>query len=113
MSFLVVHVIVGTREEAQAIARQVVGERLAACANMLGPMESTYWWNGALECAEEVLLLLKTRDSLFGKLADRIRGLHSYECPCIVAYPIEQGAPSFLAWIDAETLPGPDSLAEG
>lgn len=111
MPFLVVHVIVGSRDEARTIARQVVEERLAACANLLGPVESTYWWKGAVESAEEVILLLKTRASLFDRLSERIRGLHSYECPCIVAYPITLGTPDFLAWIETETSSGASTTA--
>jgi periplasmic divalent cation tolerance protein len=94
-------------DEARAIARATVGERLAACANLLGPSESLYWWKGRLEAAAEHALVLKTRAALVPALVARVRALHSYEVPCIVALPIAGGDPGYLAWLAAETSPPP------
>lgn len=100
-----VYVTAGSAEEARTLARTVVGERLAACANILGPITSVYWWQGSLAEADETALVFKTTLALVDPLSARIRALHSYACPCVVALPIEAGNPDFLAWIAAETRP--------
>ena len=94
-----------SRDEALAIGRAVVEERLAACANVLDGMTSLYWWQGALEQAGEAVLILKTRSELVERLTARVRELHSYECPCVVALPIAAGNPAYLDWIIRETAP--------
>ena len=99
------YVTTPSRDEALTIGRTVVQERLAACANVLDGMTSIYWWQGALEQAGEAVLVLKTRADLVERLTARIRELHSYECPCVVALPIAAGNPEYLDWIAAETGP--------
>ena len=99
------YVTAGSRDEALRIGRTVVEERLAACANVLDGMTSLYWWRGVLEQAGEAALILKTRAELVERLAARIKELHSYECPCVVALPIAGGNPDYLEWIAAETEP--------
>ena len=103
MTMVWVYVTTGTRDEALAIARAVVAERLAACANVLGELRSLYWWAGKVQDEPETGLILKTRREQTAKLVARVCELHSYECPCVVALPIEGGNPDFLAWIEAET----------
>jgi periplasmic divalent cation tolerance protein len=98
---------VPSREVALALGRPVVEERLAACANVLGGMTSVYWWQGKLEEASEAALILKTRGELIELLTARLRDLHPYECPGVVALPIAAGNPAYLAWIAAETAPPP------
>jgi periplasmic divalent cation tolerance protein len=106
MSHVLVYVTAATAAEAERIADAVVGERLAACANLIPGMRSLYWWQGKLDRAEETVLILKTRAGLVAKLTERVKALHSYTCPCVVALPIKAGNPAFLAWIDAETAVG-------
>jgi periplasmic divalent cation tolerance protein len=103
MAMTLVYVTASTREEALAIARSVVSERLAACANVIDGMTALYWWEGRIHEDPEAVLILKTRAELVGALTDRIRELHSYECPCVVSLPIAAGNPAFLAWIGAQT----------
>ncbi len=98
-----VYVTVGSAEEAETIARALVGEHLAACVNILGPAKSIYRWNGAVEETQEIVLIAKTRLSQTEALAARVKALHSYDTPCIVSYPMDRGAPAFLAWIDDGT----------
>jgi periplasmic divalent cation tolerance protein len=98
-----IYVTVSSGEEAEKIAKAVVSERLAACANILGSIQSVYHWQGKLEQATEVALLLKTQGSVVDSLVARIRQLHSYECPAIVAIPVLGGSPEFLAWVASET----------
>ena len=102
-AFCTVYVTTGSREEARAIAHAVVSEQLAACANIPGEVTSVYEWQGEIHEDGEVALLLKTRKALFEDLASRIRDLHSYECPCIVAWPIEAGSDDYLSWVTEQT----------
>jgi len=98
-----VYVTAGSAEEAKAIAQAAVRERLAACANILGPMTSIYRWQGAIEESQEFVLICKTRRKLADALAALVRRLHSYDTPCIVVYDMAAGLPAYLAWIAAET----------
>lgn len=90
-----------------AVTRTVGGwRRLAACAQVIGPVISTYWWQGAIETAGEWVCLLKTPASEFESLAHHIRAEHSYATPAITATPISLGSPDYLAWIHRETVGG-------
>lgn len=92
-------VTVGSEEEAVGIARAVVEERLAACANLVPGIRSIYRWKGEIWDTEERLLIIKTRATLFASLQSRIRQLHSYEVPEIVALPITAGLADYLDWV--------------
>ncbi|MEW5729640.1 MAG: divalent-cation tolerance protein CutA [Pseudomonadota bacterium] len=100
---VLIYVTAPNRDEALALGRALVEERLAACANLLGPITSVYWWEGLVNQDDEVALILKTRADLVDRLVERARELHSYSCPCVVAVPIAAGNPAFLDWIGAET----------
>ncbi len=89
---------------AEAIATELVGRRLAACANLRAPCTSLYHWRGAIERAEEVPLVLKTRADLFPQLAEAVRALHPYETPAIMAEALVATNDDYAAWIRAETL---------
>jgi len=103
MEYLQVVTTVEDEGKARAIARTLVERRLAACAQVLGPIASTYWWRGQVETAEEWLCVLKTRADLYEELERALRTIHPYEEPEILAIPIAAGSPTYLAWID-ETL---------
>jgi len=94
-------VMVTCANDAQAhrIADCLVEERLAACANIAGAVHSVFRWQGAINRESETLLMAKTRAELFGKLAQRVKELHSYEVPEIIALPIVEGSPDYIAWI--------------
>jgi periplasmic divalent cation tolerance protein len=98
-----VYVTTQTREEAVRIGGALVGARLAACANVIDGATSIYWWEGAVQEDREALLIMKSRASLIDALSARVRELHSYSCPCVVALPIDAGNPDYLAWIARET----------
>ena len=102
--FLQVQTTTDSRAEAVELARGAVEARLAACAQVSGPVASTYWWEGTLERAEEWLLTLKLPTSGYQALADFIASSHSYDEPEIVATPIVAGSEGFLSWIEEETL---------
>lgn len=95
----------GSREEAEKIAQALVERRLAACANIVGPIHSVYRWQGKVDTAAEHLLIIKTTAQLFDAVAGAIRELHSYELPECIQLPIESGSPEFLQWI-AESVTG-------
>ena len=89
----------GSREEAQKIARALVDRKLAACVNIVGPVESIYRWRGTVESSEEFLLLIKTTAAAYERARDLIRQLHSYELPECVELSIEDGLPKYLEWM--------------
>ena len=84
---------------ARRIGRQLVEEHCAACANLLPPLESIYWWEGKLENANETLVLFKTTADRYPALETTLRQLHPYEVPEIIALPIARGLPDYLRWV--------------
>ncbi len=99
------YVTAANAEEAKAIGEALVQERLVACANILGPIASIYWWQGKVQQESESVLIAKTRSDLVERVIARVKALHSYTVPCVVSLAIEQGNPDFLRWIAAETAP--------
>ena len=104
--FVVVLVTAGSAEEAARIGRTLVEERLVACANVVGPIRSLYRWRDAVEDAAEHLLLLKARAADVAALDARVRALHSYEVPEVLALPVQAGSAAYLAWLDEATARG-------
>lgn len=100
---LVVLITAGSTEEAQKIARALVEERLAACVNIVAPVQSVYRWQGEIQTDQEALLIVKTTTEAMEKLAKRVKQLHSYELPEVIALPILAGAEDYLRWIDEQT----------
>ena len=98
-----VYITCAQSREAETIARALVDEHLAACVNILGPARSVYRWQGAREESDEIALIAKTRLALFDALAARVRALHSYETPCITAWPIVAGDGDYLDWLRRES----------
>ena len=96
-----VYALFADAEEAERIARTVIDQRLAACANILGPCRSIYRWEGAIETASEIPALFKTRADRAERLIARVAALHSYETPCVVAWPIGAALPAYLDWVEA------------
>ena len=90
------------KEDAEKIAKVLVEKRLAACAQLVGPIVSTYWWKGAIENAEEWLCYMKTHKSLYDELEKALKAIHPYETPEIVAVPIVCGSSDYLEWLNTE-----------
>ncbi len=90
----------GSEEEAERVAAALVERRLAACVQVVGPVRSTYRWQGSVESAREWLCLAKTTAERYPEVEAAIRELHSYEEPEIVAIPIVAGSTGYLAWVD-------------
>jgi periplasmic divalent cation tolerance protein len=104
--FIVVYVTAGSPAEGDRLARALVDERLAACVNRLGPVQSVYRWEGKIEQSEEQLLIIKTQRRLFAALEKRVRELHSYSVPEIVALPIIDGSQDYFRWLGDQTTGG-------
>ena len=105
MSQSLIYVTAASKDEAAAIGRKLVEERLCACANAVGGVTSFYWWEGKVQKDAEAILIAKTRDDLVAVVTERIKELHGSDCPCVVALPITAGNPDFLQWIDRQTSP--------
>ena len=97
-----VYVVAATLAEARLIAKSVVQANLAACANILGGVESFYKWKGTLKTGKEVAVIFKTTRHKVTPLIGRVKKGHSYECPCIVAWKITKGLKPYLKWIDTQ-----------
>jgi periplasmic divalent cation tolerance protein len=98
-----VQVVTTTETDAQAIARAVVEQRLAGCAQVVGPITSVFRWQGQIEMAEEWLCLIKSRRVLYAALEQAILEVHPYDVPEILAIPVTAGSKSYLEWLDSET----------
>ena len=101
--FIQVMTTIGSKQDAQKVANAIVGQRLAACVQVIGPITSTYWWQGAMETAEEWLCLIKTRQDLYERVEQAIRENHPYDEPEILALPVLAGSKTYLQWIVSET----------
>ncbi|MBM4187851.1 MAG: divalent-cation tolerance protein CutA [Gemmatimonadetes bacterium] len=92
---------VDDRERARVIANRLVEDRLAACVQVVGPIESVYRWEGRVETAAEWLCLIKTTTDRYDDLERAIRAIHPYHEPEILAFPVIRGSPGYLAWLEA------------
>jgi periplasmic divalent cation tolerance protein len=100
--FLIVSTTTASKEDAARISRAVLEPRLAACVQVVGPVSSTYWWQGKLEQSEEWLCLIKTSLAHYPELEQAVRQAHKYENPELVAVPIEAASAAYLQWLGQE-----------
>ena len=98
-----VYMTAGSIEEAKSIGQILVGQNLAACVNLLENMTSIYKWEEKLEESQEVIMIAKTRKTLMPKLIETVNSIHSYDCPCILELPVQDGNSDFLSWIESQT----------
>lgn len=103
MAFHFIYITAASADQARSIGRALVEERLAACVNILENMRSFFWWEGKIDQAEEAVLIAKTRDDLIPELIERVKALHSYTMPCVVALRVTAGNPEFLEFLASET----------
>ena len=108
---LVVFSTAPDEDVASSIAAALVGKKLAACVNILGPVRSVYWWNGQVQNDSEVLMICKTDAKHLDSMTRTLLDLHPYDCPEVVALPIVGGAPDYLAWI-GDSLGNSDTEGE-
>jgi periplasmic divalent cation tolerance protein len=103
MTAVMVYVTAKDKAEAQRVGKVLVESRLVACVNIIEGMESMFWWKGSAQSEKECVLIAKTRVGLVSDINDKIKTVHTYDCPCVVAIPIIDGNPEFLQWIQEET----------
>jgi len=96
-----------SKNEAEKIAKTLLEERLIACANIIGPVQSLFWWQGKIDEAQEHLILMKTRKDLFSKLSEKVKALHSYQIPEIIAVPIVEGFKPYMEWLESSLRTNP------
>ena len=101
-----IYMTAGSIDEATKIGQELVTSKLAACVNILDHMHSIYLWEGEIQDDTEVVIIAKTTEDRVPELIEKVRSMHSYECPCVVAVPIEAGHDLFLKWIGDETREG-------
>ncbi|MGE5895055.1 MAG: divalent-cation tolerance protein CutA [bacterium] len=99
MEFIIVFITTQNEEEAVKISRALVQEKLAGCVNIIRAIRSIYRWEGKVEDSSEVLMIVKTRRELFDNLAARVKELHSYTVPEIIALPLLRGSQDYLSWL--------------
>jgi periplasmic divalent cation tolerance protein len=101
--YVVVYITAPGEEEAEKIARALLENRLAACVNIVRGVRSIYRWQGKIEDNAEVLMIVKTRRALLGRLKETVKRLHGYSVPEIIALPVVEGTEEYLAWLMEET----------
>ena len=101
--YIIVFVTAPNEEEAARISHAVIGERLAACVNIIRSVRSIYRWPGRVEDEQEVLMIIKTKRTLFERLQERVKELHSYAVPEIIGLPVIEGSKQYLNWLGQET----------
>ena len=106
VDFILVYVTAGSAGEGENLAQTLVGEKLAACVSRIPAIQSTYRWQGQIEQSEEELLIIKTRKELFPAIERRVRELHSYSVPEIIAVPLLAGSAGYLGWLGEQVATG-------
>ena len=101
--YIIVFITAPNEKEAACISQTIVGERLAACVNIIPSVRSIYRWQGRVEDEQEVLLIVKTKRALFERLKERVTALHTYSVPEILALPLAGGSEAYLNWLGQET----------
>lgn len=97
-----VYVTFGTIDEARALASKLASEKLAACANIFPAHEAVYEWQDAVQTSTEIAVIFKTSEVRYPSLQAAIIDGHSYDEPCVIAWPIEAGSPPFLSWVESQ-----------
>lgn len=99
-NYIIILVTTTNKEEAEKISKALLNEKLVACVNIIGPVSSFFWWQEKIENAEEYMLIMKSHSKLFEKLSEKVKALHSYEVPEIIALPIIKGHKAYVEWLD-------------
>ena len=98
--YRIIFVTSANKEEARKIAKSLIDNKLAACVNIIGGLESFFWWRGKIDSAKEVLLIIKSRKEKVSRVIKLVKSIHSYEVPEIISLPITTGFKPYLRWID-------------
>lgn len=111
--FIIVLTTVPDEAAAERLARDLTEERLAACVTVLPAGRSFYWWEGKLAAESEIMLVIKTRGALYEKVEARLRALHPYSVPEVMALPVVRGSDAYLRWLNEETAGGTSGAGPG
>jgi periplasmic divalent cation tolerance protein len=103
MTFNIIYITTKDKAEAEKIGKALVESKLAACVNIIDGMTAIYRWEGKIQEANEAILIAKTKETLVPELTEKVKSIHSYSCPCIIALPILGGSDEYLEWISSET----------
>jgi periplasmic divalent cation tolerance protein len=106
MTYILVLVTASGKSEVEKIVHTLLEEKFIACASIFGPIFSHFWWQGKIDSAEEYLVFMKSEEHLFERLAERVKQLHSYEVPEIIALPIIKGFKPYLKWLSESLSSG-------
>jgi periplasmic divalent cation tolerance protein len=98
-NYIIILVTTANKAEAEKIAQTLLKERLIACANIINPVTSFFYWSSKVDKCDECLVIMKSRMDLFAELSERVKGLHSYEVPEILTLPIVDGSKAYLGWM--------------
>lgn len=102
-----IYMTVGNKDEAKKIGKELVASKLAACVNILDNMNSFYLWDGEMQEDTEVVMVAKTTEDRIPDLVEKVKSMHSYDCPCIVSLPVSGGHQPFLDWIGEQVKKQP------
>lgn len=97
---IVIFVTASSRKEALRIAQGLIKNKLAACVNIVGGVESLFWWQGKVDCAREILLVIKSKKEKLSRIIKQVKSMHSYDVPEIIALPVAGGYKDYLKWIN-------------
>ena len=100
-----IYITVPNREEAILLSRELVGKKLAACANIIDHVTSLYWWDGEIDQNNELIIIVKTLSSYVDQIVTLVKQLHSYDCPAILAVPVTGGNNDYIEWISKHVTP--------
>jgi len=102
MEISLIYITTKNKDEARTIGKELVQTKLSACVNIFDNMNSIYMWEGELQDDNEAVLVAKTTQNRVPELIEKVKAMHSYECPCIVSLPVTDGNRDFLKWIENE-----------
>ncbi len=105
MQLILVYITTKDRSQAEEIGKKLVEEKLAGCVNIVDGMKSIYYWDNSLQQDSEAILIAKTAQHLLPELTSRVKQLHTYSCPCVIALPLIGGNPDYLQWLQQQTPP--------
>jgi periplasmic divalent cation tolerance protein len=103
MSYILIFITAKNKKEASMLAKNLLEDKLIACANIIDGVQSLFWWQGKIDSSKETLLILKTKKVLFKKIMEKVKSLHSYQTPEIIALPLTHGSQDYLQWLNSST----------
>ncbi len=103
MEYCIINCTTNTKQDAIEIAKELVNKKLIACCNIITNITSVYNWNNELNTDDEVLMVMKTKQSLYKQVEREIKKLHKYEVPEIICIPITDGSSDYLNWVNEQT----------